>query len=134
MARFTGDRPVLVAAAGAVAGVAALALYALSLGPVAVAIGDLDRGMVDTRVEVTGVVDGVRETSGGLVLILVDPLDRAEVRVFVPDRVAADLANRESLVPGAEVRVQGEVQLYQDALEIVVLRGDGVTVLREPTG
>lgn len=128
-----GDRPLLLVAVLAVGGLALLSLYALSLGPDAVAIGDLDAGRVGSRVEVVGLVGEVRTTTAGLVLVLYDPLDLAQVRVFVPSRVAEDLADRESLVPGAEVRVRGEVQLYGGSLEIVVAFGGDVVVLRGPT-
>lgn len=115
----------------ALSGVAALALYASSLAPETVAIGDLDESRVGTRVQVVGLVQGVRLTTGGLLLTIHDPLDGTEVAVFVPRGVYEE-GTWEGVVEGAEVLVSGEVQLYDGRLEIRLTSGGDLRVLQPP--
>jgi RecJ-like exonuclease len=110
-----------------------LYFYSLSIGPSTVPIGDLHEGLVGNQVQVVGLVEEARLTSGGLALDLYDPLDGSQVAVFVPERVYEDIQGKEDVLPGAELLVRGTLQVYKGRLEIVVTSPAGLSVL-QPAG
>ncbi len=109
----------------------ALYLYSLSIGPAAFAIGDLNEGFVGQWVETVGEVKEVRLTSSGLWLLLVDPLDYAEIAAFARLDVYEGFQNKEAIDPGAEVMVRGELQTYRGDLEILITSAADLRVLGE---
>ncbi len=109
----------------------ALYLYSLSISPAAFAIGDLNEGFVGQWVETVGEVKEVRLTSSGLWLLLVDPLDYAEIAAFARLDVYEGFQNKEAIDPGAEVMVRGELQIYRGDLEILITSAAGLRVLGE---
>ncbi len=92
-------------------------------------MGDIHPGHVGRWVEVVAEVKTVERSPAGLLLILWDPLDGAEIRAFAPTAVREAMQGRWDLVPGALVRVRGEVHLYRGALEIVIPSPRGLAVL-----
>lgn len=114
--------------AAAVLSLASMYLYAKTLGPLRVPIGDLEVGMVGTEVQVAGVVASVREVGGGLSLEVYDPLDGSRVDVFVPQTVYQQMEGL-GLARGVQVTVVGTLQLYQGRLEILVTSPDGIVVV-----
>lgn len=127
------DRKGIVAliAAASVLSLTALYLYSLTIGPTAVPIGDLHDGMVGQWVETVGQVKEARLSSSGLLLRLMDPLDYSEVAAFVPMKTYEGIQEREDILPGAEVVVRGEVQLYRGELEIVIASPGDLTIVRK---
>ncbi len=122
---------VVLVAAAAIISLGALYLYSLSIGPTALPIGDLRDELVGRLVETVGVVDEVHLSSSGIRLLLMDPLDYAEIVAFARRDVYEAFQEREALVPGAEVWVRGELQLYRGELEILISSAADITITRE---
>lgn len=109
-----------------------LYLYAQSLGPLSLPIGDLTEEYVGRRVETVGRVQEVSSGEAGVRLILVDPLDLSEIAVFASSEVFNGVDGREDIAPAAEVQVRGELQLYRGELEILVTSSRDIVVVRGP--
>jgi DNA/RNA endonuclease YhcR with UshA esterase domain len=95
-----------------------------------VAIGDLHEGLIGSQVQVAGLVDRTRRSASGLSFDLYDPLDGSRVAVFVPEKVYSQIQEGNDISPGAEVIVEGTLQLYRGKLEILVTYPEGIRTVR----
>lgn len=127
--RPSRDGAVALVAAAAVLSLFGLTLYALLISPPLLAVGDVTPEHVGQWVRVEGEVKTVARSPSGLLLILWDPLDGSELPAFARAGVYEAMRDAETLAPGAVVRVQGEVDVYVGALEIVIASPRGLAVL-----
>jgi hypothetical protein len=112
-------------------GLAGLYLYSLTAGPAEVPVGDLVGTPLGSLVTTSGLLREPDPTStGGLTFTLVEPQGSEEVKVFVVPSAFASLPNPGDLLPGALVRVAGELQEFRGEREIAVTRAADVTVVR----
>ncbi len=121
--------PVIIAAA--ILSLSALYFYSLTIGPMALPIGDLNEGLVGRWVQTVGEVKEARLSSTGLWLLLRDPLDFSEIAAFARRDVYEAFQDKGSIAPGAEVQVTGELQLYRGELEILMTSAKDLVLLRE---
>ena len=129
------DRRVMLAIATVLsfAGVLGLYFYSCSLDPVHVRLGDIGAGNVGDVVRTSGFVTDLYSTSSGdIILELSDYEDVSTIGIYIPVNIVSSLDGTDSLLPGAEVEVVGQVQEYMDELEITISSGDGLRILRSP--
>jgi len=108
----------------------ALYAYAWTVNPRTVNIGEIGSDDVGSFVRTQG---HVREISavggGGLQIELVDYSDFAAITVFLPGKIARSIEFMERIVPGAKLRVAGEVQEFGGEVEIAVSDASMVQLL-----
>ncbi len=125
-------RIVLLLVVLSLGGLAGLYLYSLTAGPTEVPVRDLVGTPLGSLVTTSGLLREPDPTStGGLTFVLVEPEGSGEVKVFVVPSAYASMPNPGNLLPGAMVRVAGELQEFRGEKEVAVTRAADVTVLRE---
>ena len=118
----------------AIVGVLGLFVYSTTIKPIELKIGEIDASHVGTIIRTTGVITRTSVfADGSISMVLGDFNDSSSIPVYFPSDVSRSISN-ESFIPGTQVRVQGEVTLYQESVEISVSRADGLTVLSEANG
>jgi hypothetical protein len=126
------DRKLLfTATALALAGTLGLLAYSLTIVPQSLGIGDIGAGQEGAIVITSGTVTGARTLSdGGISLVISDMETSASITAYVPPGVAETL-NGASFVPGAVLRVTGQVSSYEGDLELSVGEPADISVLAE---
>lgn len=105
--------------------------YALSIDARDVSISEITEKEVGTVVSTSGYIKQLREGSTGfLTMELVDVADNASILVSIPSEVRTDYAYESQLLPGAEVRVSGLVNLYKESLSIEVSASRSIQITR----
>jgi DNA/RNA endonuclease YhcR with UshA esterase domain len=95
--------------------------YAWTVNPMTVGIGEIGSDDVGSFVRTQGHVRKIAAVGGGGFQIeLVDYSDFAAITVFLPGKVARSIQFMEKIVPGAKLRVAGEVQEFGGEVEIAV--------------
>lgn len=113
------------------AGVLGLYFYSSSVQPIQVQIGDIGIGDAGGVVRTSGHIMDLSQTSGGdVVLELVDYRDGASLIVYIPQNVFSVFGEKDALITGAEIEATGEVQEYQDEMELVVDSADDLRIIQ----
>lgn len=124
-------RIVLLLVVLSLTGLAGLYFYSLQGGPAEVRVRDLVGTPVGSLVRTTGLLREPDPTStGALTFILVGPEGAGDVKVFVVRSVYSSMPNPEDLLPGALVRVAGELQEFRGEKEVAVTRASDLVVLQ----
>lgn len=129
------DRRVMLAVATVLSftGVLGLYFYSCSLEPVHVRLGDIGTEDVGNVIRTSGfVTDQYSTSSGDMILELSDYEDGSTISVYIPTNVVSSLDETESLLPGTQVEVVGQVQEYMDELELTINSADDLRILRSP--
>lgn len=114
-------------------GVLGLYFYSCSLEPAHIQLADIGTEDVGNVVRTSGFVTDQYSTSGGdIILELSDYEDGGTISIYIPASVVSSIDQADSLLPGTEVEVVGQVQEYMDELELTVSSGDGLRILRSP--
>jgi hypothetical protein len=127
-------RIVLLLVVLSLGGLAGLYFYSLSAGPAEVPVGDLVSTPLGSLVTTSGLIRDPRPTSStpqGLTFTHVEPEGSREVKVFVAPSAYASISNPGDLLPGAMVRVSGELQEFRGEKEVAVTRAADVAILRK---
>jgi DNA/RNA endonuclease YhcR with UshA esterase domain len=113
------------------AGVLGLYFYSSSVQPIQVHIGDIGIRDVGSVVSTSGHIMSLSQTSGGdVILALVDYRNGASLTVYIPQNVFSSFEESDALIPGAEMKATGEVQEYQDEMELVVGSADDLRIIQ----
>jgi hypothetical protein len=108
----------------------ALYAYAWTVNPRTVSIGEIGSDDVGSFVRTQGHVRKIASVGGGGFQIeLVDYSDFAAMTVFIPGKIARAIEFMERIVPGAKLRVAGEVQEFGGEVEIAVSDASMVQLL-----
>jgi DNA/RNA endonuclease YhcR with UshA esterase domain len=92
-----------------------------------VGIGQLRERDVGRWVVLTGVIRRALPLGGGAKFTLAD--DSGEIAVVIWQDIYQALAQSTELIPGAQIRIAGEVSLYEGHLEVIPQRAVDVTLL-----
>lgn len=118
----------------ALVGVLSLFAYSTTIQPLDLEIGEITPSHAGSIIRTSGIITRANIfADGSLSLTLGDFNDSTSIPVYFPSDVSKALAD-ENLLPGTQVRVQGEVMLYQESVEISVSRADALTILSEANG
>jgi len=126
------DRRSVLARCLAVSVACTLALYAYSwsVSPRTLPISEIGNDDVGAMVRTEGHVRSVESlSSGGVKLELIDYSDFASIPVYIPSRTLAAIRFSSSIVPGAFLRVAGEVQEFRGEVEVAVSDASTVQLL-----
>jgi len=118
----------------AIVGVLGLFAYSTTIRPLELKIGEIEASHVGTIIRTSGTIMRASTfADGSMSLTLGDFNDSSSIPVYFPSDVSKALTDK-NLTPGTLVRVQGEVMLYQESVEISVSRADELTILSEANG
>jgi len=124
------DRLVLLLIVLSIVGILLLYGYAVSLRGREMSIGEISADDIGMLVSTKGLIKSSWTTGeGSFNMIILDQTDYATIRVFLPASAYERVEEKEELIPGASVRVEGEVQEYRGELEIYVASPEGVKLL-----
>jgi DNA/RNA endonuclease YhcR with UshA esterase domain len=118
----------------AIVGVLSLFAYSTTIKPLELKIGEITATHAGSIIRTSGIITRASVfADGSMSLTLGDFNESSSIPVYFPSDVSKALTD-ENLIPGTQVRVQGEVRLYQEAVEISISRADELTILLEANG
>jgi len=112
-------------------GLVGMIVFAGDIEPKQVAIEDIDRGMIDEEVAITGVIDNVKQSSTGksYFLTLVDDTGRISIMVFESTIVefqesGVDIKSFEN----KKVKVIGTITEFKSSMEIILPNSNSIQI------
>lgn len=122
------DRKLLISVTAlALVGVLGLFIYSSTLEPLSLEIGEIGEEHVGKIIRTQGTLTKVRMAAGGsLSMTICDFNTSSSISVFYsPDSGSAPAG----LLPGALIRIEGEVEIYEGSVEISVAKASQITLL-----
>jgi len=112
-------------------GLVGMIVFAGDLSPKEIAIGDIDRGMIDEKVAIVGLVESVKLSSSGksYFLTLVDGTGKIDVVIFESTVVEFQEADIDiSSFKNKKVKVTGTITEYRSVMGLILDNGNSITI------
>lgn len=114
-------------------GLLALYSYAVSIESKSISLDELSEGDINSLVTVEGYIKDVESSSySDLILTLTDYESNKTVETIIESDTLSKIEDKESLLPGAKIKVHGVVEEYKGELQIRISSSDGLEVLQKP--
>lgn len=112
-------------------GLVGMIVFAGDIAPKEAAIEDIDRGMIDENVAITGVVENIKESSSGksYFMTLNDGTSRITIMIFESTIIEFQEAgiNLKSF-ENKRVKVVGTVTEYKSTMELILPNSNSITI------
>ena len=112
-------------------GLVGMIVFAGDLSPKEIAIGDIDRGMIDEKVAIVGLVESVKLSSSGksYFLTLVDGTGKVSVIIFESTALEFQEAYIDiSSFKNKKVKVTGTITEYRSVMGLILDNGNSITI------
>ncbi len=103
-------------------GTASLYMYSANQEAEMVGISEIDEQMVGAHVETSGVISDLINLGGRYLIDMKEESSEHSITVFVDERVLSHVDKMEEIRAGAEANVRGEIDMYEDDLNLIVSR------------
>jgi DNA/RNA endonuclease YhcR with UshA esterase domain len=112
-------------------GIIGMIVFAGDISPKEVAIGDIDRGMVDEKVAINGVIESVKLSSSGksYFLTLVDSTGKISIAIFESSIVEFQEAGIDiNSFKNKKVKVTGTLTEYRSTMELILDNANSIKI------
>lgn len=112
-------------------GLVGMIVFAGDISPKEVAIEDIDRGMIDENVAITGVVENIKESSSGksYFMTLNDGTSRITIMIFESTIIEfQDAGINLKRFENNRVKVVGTVTEYKSTMELILPNSNSITI------
>jgi DNA/RNA endonuclease YhcR with UshA esterase domain len=128
---ITDEKIFKVAIITTIIGLIGLIIFAGDITPKEVAVKDIDRGMIDENVAITGVIDSVKESSSGksYFMTLNDGTGRITIMIFESTIVEFQEAGVDiKSFDNKKVKVVGTVTEFKSSMEIILPNSNSIKI------
>jgi len=128
---ITDGKIIKIALLTSLIGIIGMLVFAGDISPKEVAIEDIDRGMVDEKVVITGVIESVKLSSSGksYFLTLTDSTGKISVIVFESTIIEFQEADIDiNSFKDKKVKVTGTITEYKSTMELILDNANSIKI------
>ena len=129
---ITDDKLLRIALVTSLIGIMGLRIFTPTIEVKEVGIGDIDRGMIDEEVKVTGVITDVAQSSSKTSYFLTINDGEAQIPLIIFESQVSEIQSRNLDIEDfkdRKVQVVGKITEYNSDLELILSNGDSLRII-----
>ena len=129
---ITDDKLLKIALITSLIGIIGLIVFTPTIEVKEVDIKDINRGMIDEEVSITGVITDISQSSSKTSYFLTINDGEAQIQLIIFEKQVAEIESRNLDIDSftnRKVQVVGTVTQYNSQMELILSRGDSLRII-----